>query len=77
MFFYTIDEGHKVLARNRNGRMQVISGPARVWAGGRTFTPMKHFVAHPGQFLEVRFRDGRQQHVAGPAEVWFDPREHL
>ena len=77
MFHYTVDEGHKVLARHRSGRMQVISGPARVWTFGRSFEPMKHFVAHPGQFLAARFRDGQQQHVAGPAEIWFDPREHL
>ena len=77
MFFYTIDEGHKVLARSRNGRMKVITGPARVPAWGRSFQLMQHHVAHPGQFLEIRFRDGRQQHIAGPAEVWFDPREHL
>ena len=38
---------------------------------------MKHFVAHPGEFLVVRFRDGRQQHLPGPAELWMDPREHL
>ena len=61
MFFYTIDEGHKVLARSRDGRMQVLTGPARVPVWGRTFEKMKHFVAHPGQFLEIRFRDDVQR----------------
>ena len=37
---------------------------------------MRHFVAHPGDFLIIRFRDGRQEHIAGPADVWFDPRQH-
>ena len=37
---------------------------------------MKHYVAHPGDFLVVQFRDGRQEHLPGPAELWFDPRVH-
>jgi hypothetical protein len=37
---------------------------------------MKHFVAHPGEFLIVRFRDGRQEHLVGPTDLWFDPRVH-
>ena len=77
MFYYTVDEGHKVLTRDRGGQMQVVTGPARVWAWGKQFDRMQHFVAHPGQFLQIRFRNGRQQHIAGPTDLWLDPREHL
>lgn len=77
MFFYTVEEGQRVLMRRPNGTITVLIGPKRVWSGWNTFRPMDHFVAHPGEFLIVRFRDGRQQHLPGPAEVWFDRREHL
>jgi hypothetical protein len=76
MFYYTVEEGQRVLMKRRDGRMEVLVGPQRVWRGWRTFERMHHFVAHPGQFLEVRFRDGRQEHLAGPVELWFDPRIH-
>lgn len=76
MFFYTVEEGKKVLMVRRNGRMDVLSGPARVWRWGKKFRPMQHFSAHPSEFLIVRYRDGRQEHLPGPSHVWFDPREH-
>jgi hypothetical protein len=76
MFFYTVDEGKRVLMKRRNGTMEVLVGPRRVWSGWQSFEPMHHYVAHPAQFLAVRFRDGGQEHIAGPAELWFDPRIH-
>ena len=76
MFFYTIEEGRKVLAYRSGGKIDVIDGPARIWKGLSRFKEMRHHVAHPGEFLLVRFHDGRQQHLRGPAEVWFDPRIH-
>ena len=76
MFFYTVEEGQRVLLRRLDGTMEVLTGPRRVWKGSRTFERMSHFVAHPGYYLVVRFRDGSQQHLAGPAELWFDPRIH-
>ena len=74
VFLYTVDEGQRVLMRRPNGTMEVIVGPKRVWKGVNTFSPMGHYVAHPGDYLIVRHRDGHQEHVSGPAEVWFDPR---
>jgi|GEM_PF-643781 len=76
MFRYTVEEGQRVLMIRKSGRMEVIVGPARVWKWGKRFERMRHFVAHPGDFLVVRFRDGRQEHIAGPTDVWFDPRIH-
>lgn len=77
MFYYTIEEGQRVLAIHKSGKMEVIEGPARVWRSGLRFQPMAHHVAHPGEFLIVRYRDGRQEHLAGPAHLWLDPRIHL
>jgi hypothetical protein len=77
LFTYTVEEGHKVLAIHKTGRMRIIEGPARVWRWGHRFVPMAHHVAHPGEFLLVRYRDGRQEHVRGPAHLWFDERQHL
>lgn len=77
MYRYTVEEGQKVLVIDRNGSMQVVEGPQRIWRWGKTIQRMKHHVAHPGEFLIVRFRDGKQEHLRGPAHVWFDPREHL
>lgn len=76
MFHFTVDEGQRVLMIKRNGEMTELIGPTRVWRLGRRFTPLKHFVAHPGEYLTIRFLDGRQEHVTGPADVWFDPRIH-
>jgi hypothetical protein len=76
MFFYTVEEGQRALMRRPNGTMEVIVGPRRVWRWRNTFTPMQHYIAHPGEFLIVRYRDGRQEHLPGPAELWLDPRIH-
>lgn len=76
MLFYTAEEGQRALMIRRNGSMEVLVGPRRVWRGWRRFEKMRHFVAHPGEFLIVRFRDGRQEHLPGPADLWFDPRIH-
>lgn len=77
MFFYTVEEGQRVLRIAKNGKMDIVEGPARVWRWGYRFQAMSHHVAHPGEFLIVRFRDGEQDHRAGPAHVWLDPRAHL
>jgi hypothetical protein len=76
MLFYTVEEGQRTLMIRRDGSMEVLVGPKRVWRGWRRFEKMRHFVAHPGDFLIIRFRDGRQQHIPGPADLWFDPRIH-
>jgi hypothetical protein len=76
MWYYTVEEGQRALMVRKDGSMEVVVGPRRVWAWRRRFEKMRHFVAHPGEFLVVRFRDGRQEHVPGPADLWFDPRVH-
>src|SRR5262249_36625631 len=76
MFFHVVEEGQRVLMRRSDGTMSVIIGPQRVWHGRNVFLPMRHFVAHPGEFLIARYRDGKQEHIAGPADIWFDPRTH-
>jgi hypothetical protein len=76
MWYYTVEEGQRALMVRRDGRMEVVVGPRRVWKGWSRFEKMRHFVAHPGEFLIVRFRDGRQEHLPGPTDVWFDPRVH-
>lgn len=76
MWFYTVEEGQRVLMTRRNGTKTELVGPTRVFRWYRRFEPMQHHVAHPGEFLIVRFRDGHQDHLPGPVEAWFDPREH-
>ncbi|HSQ54190.1 MAG TPA: hypothetical protein VLM40_00480 [Gemmata sp.] len=76
MWYYTVEEGQRALMIRRDGRMEVIVGPKRVWIGTSRFEKMRHFVAHPGEFLIVRFRDGRQEHLTGPTDLWFDQRIH-
>jgi hypothetical protein len=76
-FFYTVEDGQRVLAVSRTGSMEIVEGPRRVSRFGNTFRTMQHYVAHPGSFLIVRYRDGRQEHFPGPAHRWFDPRVHL
>jgi hypothetical protein len=76
MWYYTVEEGQRALRIHYDGRMEIVVGPKQVWKGWSRFEKMRHFVAHPGDFLIVRFRDGRQEHIAGPADLWFDPRIH-
>jgi len=77
MFHYTVDDGQRVLMIRRNGTMEEIAGPKRVWRIGRRFKHMPHYVAHPGEFLILRLRDGAQKHLAGPADMWLDQRKHV
>jgi len=73
----TVREGARALVTDKQGRIQIVDGPAQVWRWGRSIEAMKQYVAHPGDFLVVRHRDGRQTHLAGPTSLWFDPREHV
>lgn len=74
--FYTVPEGKRVVAHRRNGQIEVVKGPCRVWKFFTRFESMRHYVAHPGQYLSIRFNDGREQTQLGPVEIWQDPREH-
>jgi hypothetical protein len=76
VFYQVVEEGQRVLLRRPDGTMTVVVGPKRLWKWRNHFTPMSHYVAHPGEFLVIRHRDGQQEHRAGPADVWFDPRIH-
>ena len=76
MWYYTVEDGQRALQIHRDGRIDVVVGPKRVWKGSSRFERMRHYVAHPGDFLAVRFRDGRQDHLLGPTDIWFDPRVH-
>lgn len=77
MFFYTVEDGQRVLVINNEGHMEVVEGPKRIWRWRRTIKQMVHHVAHPGDFLIVRHRDGTQHHHVAPAHLWFDPRVHM
>lgn len=77
MLYYTVNDGQRVLMVNKDGSMEEIVGPRRVWRKGRRFITMDHYVAHPGEFLILRFRSGEQQHLPGPCDVWLDPRKHV
>lgn len=77
LWTYTVEEGQQALVTHKNGKIEIVVGPQKLWTYGKTIQPMAHFVAHPGEFLIVRFRDGRQEHLEGPANIWFDPRTHL
>lgn len=76
LFWYSVEEGQKALMTSKDGKIEVIEGPRRIWRMGRRFEAMDHYIAHPGEFMIVRYRDGRQEHVLGPAHCWFDPRVH-
>lgn len=77
ILYTTIEEGQRALLVKKDGTMEVLVGPRRVFTWSARILPMTHYVAHPGEFLILRFRDGKQEHLRGPAHVWFDPREHL
>ncbi|MGB7343486.1 MAG: hypothetical protein WBD20_04695 [Pirellulaceae bacterium] len=74
--FFTVAEGQRVVAHHKDGTISIIVGPKRVLKWGSRFERMRHFVAHPGQYLSVRFRDGREATQVGPTDLWLDPREH-
>src|SRR5262249_18411882 len=47
MWYYTVEEGQRALMIRKDGRIEVIVGPKRVWKGSNRFERMRHFVAHP------------------------------
>lgn len=77
LFHVTVEDGQRVLLVSRDGTMEEVIGPRRVWSFRKRVITMQHHVAHPGEFLIVRARDGGQQHLRGPAHLWLDPRIHL
>ncbi len=76
MFFYTVEEGQKVLMFRSGGNIELLQGPTRVWKGRSRFESMPHYVAHPGEYLRIQFINGTQQHMSGPCELWYDRRIH-
>src|SRR5262245_52106373 len=49
MFYYIVEDGQRVRMIKRDGTVEIITGPARVWKGRRRFELMPHYVAHPGE----------------------------
>lgn len=76
MFHTTIPEGQQALISDKEGRGELVKGPARVWTYKKRVQWLAHHIAFPGEFLIVKFRDGSQKHILGPAELWLDPRVH-
>lgn len=76
-FSTIVEEGSRAIVTERDGRLTVVEGPAKILRWGRTVRPMDQYIAHPGEFLVVRHRDGQQTHLPGPASLWFDPRVHV
>ncbi len=76
IMFSTIPDGKRALVHRLGGRIEVVSGPCRVWNWFSSIERMRHYIAHPGQYLSIRHRDGRQTAILGPAQQWHDPRIH-
>jgi hypothetical protein len=78
MFNYrTIPAGERAALWARDGSVEFVGGPRRLWlrSGQRVHMLQRH-AAGADQYLVVRRKDGRSQHLHGPASVWFDPVEH-
>ena len=75
-FHTTIKDGERAALWDRQGRVEFVTGPRRLWLRGRTLVPLQRHAAGADQYLVIRFRDGHCQHLHGPAAVWFHPVEH-
>src|SRR5919112_6082460 len=75
--FKTVREGERAAVWARDGRIEYVSGPRRLWLrGGRSLELLTRHSAGADEYLVVKFKDGHSQHLHGPAAVWFHPVEH-
>jgi len=72
----TIREGEAASVTNRNGKHEIIFGPASLSPWFATVQMLKRYRCDGYHYLVIEFLDGRKEHQRGPASVFFDPCLH-
>jgi len=73
---YTIPEGTQTAVYDKNGKLAVVEGPARLWSYQNKFDNLDRFVASEDEYLIMKFRDGKTELRQGPISVYRHPLEH-
>ncbi len=72
----TVRQGDLIAVWNRNGRVNIIDGPRRLFLFRKTCQRLERFSAGADEYLVIHFADGHSEHRRGPTPVWYDPVEH-
>ena len=72
----TVRQGDRIAVWNKNGRVNLIDGPRRLFLFRKAVQKLKHFSAGADEYLAIDFADGHSEHLRGPTSVWYDPVEH-
>eukprot|EP00735_Rhodelphis_limneticus_P010742 TRINITY_DN356_c0_g1::TRINITY_DN356_c0_g1_i1::g.7451::m.7451 TRINITY_DN356_c0_g1::TRINITY_DN356_c0_g1_i1::g.7451 ORF type:complete len:415 (+),score=86.43,Band_7/PF01145.20/3.3e+02,Band_7/PF01145.20/0.00054 TRINITY_DN356_c0_g1_i1:123-1367(+) len=74
--YTTIDEGQKAAVYHKTGKIEIVSGPARIFTFSAEVRPLSRFIASELQYLELLFLDGRRENRRGPCSEWLNPLVH-
>lgn len=74
--FTIVRQGDRIAVWNRQGGMEIVDGPRRLFTLNKRVQRLRHYNAQVNQYLAVKCLDGTVQHLAGPAALWFDPLVH-
>lgn len=74
--FTIVRQGDRIVVWDRQGGMEVVDGPRRLFTWGKKVQRLRRYNALVNQYLAVKCLDGTVQHLPGPAALWFDPLIH-
>ena len=74
--FITVKDGQRIAVWNKQGKVDFVDGPRRMFIYDRTIQHLVHFSAGAEQYLAVEYQDGHCENIAGPAAIWHDPVLH-
>ncbi len=72
----TIRDGQRVAVWDKQGRVEIVDGPKRLFLWGKTVQWLERYSAQADQYLQVVFQDGHCDNISGPVAIWLDPVKH-
>lgn len=73
----TLPAGERIALWNRDGEVQLVDGPRRLWLWRKIVKAVERHVAREGEYLIVTHRGGQVEHLPGPVMLWQHPVDHL
>ena len=74
--FVTVKDGKRIALWNKQGKVEFVDGPRRLFVFDRTIEYLEHYSAGAEQYLVIEYQDGHCENIAGPAAIWYDPVHH-
>ena len=70
-----MNAGSQLLTVDKQGRVAVFEGPARVSVFRKTYQRLAHYSASQKEYLRIAYIDGRVENKPGPCSVFLNPYE--